>query len=197
MDRRLVLLLPSLTLLVLTAIGWRLWPPAAVEPRLSAPWLMVVGIAAGGALLAGAWLLERTLPSFRRTSQRLERLVRQLRLPRGGVLLAALVSGVSEELFFRGWLLPTVGLWGQALAFMLLHPAGRAGWSYTLYTGAAGLLFGALTLATGSLWPALIAHVGVNLHGFGSARGDPRSHRVVNRGTAGSEPPPRAAPPDP
>lgn len=210
MDRRLALTLPSLVLLALTAVGWWLWPPAASEPRL--PWygLIGAGLAAALALLAGAALLERTVPSFARTSRRLERLVRDLRLSPGAALAAALLSGVSEELFFRGWLLPTIGVWWQALLFMALHPAGRSGWAYTAYTGVAGVAFGALTLATGSLWPALIAHVAVNLHGFslgGRGHGDPprpavrRPNRVesvgaaslggeaLSPGTPGSEPP--------
>lgn len=210
MDRRLALLLPSLTLLLLTAVGWQLWPPPVREARLAWPGLVAVGLATGALLLAGAWLMERTVPGFRRTSRRLERLVRDLRLPPGGALLAALVSGVSEELFFRGWLLPTAGLWWQALVFMLLHPAGRSGWSYTAYTGVAGLVFGTVTLATDSLWPALIAHVGVNLHGFSLGGRSPkppagpragfgpgRGMPPVNRDDRGSVRPPPAAPPAP
>lgn len=200
-DRRLTLLLPSLVLLVLTGVGWWLWPPPASEPRLGALGLVAVGVGTALALLLGAALLERSVPSFRRTSRRLERLVRDLRLPPGGALAAALVSGVTEELFFRGWLLPTVGLWWQALVFMLLHPAGRSGWAYTLYTGVAGLAFGALTLATGSLWPALIAHVAVNLHGFSQggrgARPAPAGDAPFSPGTPGSAPPRGAAPPRP
>ncbi|TVR85153.1 MAG: hypothetical protein EA416_17320, partial [Trueperaceae bacterium] len=75
--------------------------------------------------------------------------------------------------------------------------------------------FGAVTVATGSLWPALIAHVAVNLHGFslgGRGRGrGPRDARRpgvagggglrpgdgVNPGTPGSERPPGATPPAP
>jgi len=165
-DRRLTLLVPSAVLLVLSGLGWWLWPPAPLESRWSWPWQLLGGVGVGAALLAGAWLLERTLPSFRATSRRLERLVRDLRLTRAQALAGALASGVSEELFFRGWLLGVGGLWWQALVFMLLHPAGRRGWSYTLYTGVAGLVLGWLTLASGSLWPALIAHVAVNLHGL-------------------------------
>lgn len=185
MDRRFVLLAPSLALLLLSALGWWLWPPPPLEPRLAWPALVVLGLVSGAALLAAAWLLERTLPSFRRTSRRLERLVRDLRLPPWAALLAALASGVSEELFFRGWLLPTGGLWLQALVFMALHPAGRSGWSYTLFTGAAGLLFGVLTLASGSLWPALVAHVAVNLHGF-SLGGEAWRRRALTPAAAGA-----------
>ncbi len=211
MDRRLTLALPSLALLVLTAVGWWVWPPPPSEARFAWPGLVGVGVATAAALLAGAALLERTVPSFRRTSRRLERLVRDLRLSPRAALAAALVSGVSEELFFRGWLLSTVGVWWQALVFMLLHPAGRSGWAYTAYTGVAALAFGAVTVATGSLWPALIAHVAVNLHGFSlggrgprsaprpaaAAGGGPHPGDGLSPGTSGSGRPPDAARPGP
>lgn len=169
-DRRLLVAAPSLVLLALTAVAWRLWPPPATEPTLATVGLLAVGAALGLALGLAAVVLERTSASFRSAGMRLERAVRALRLGPGSALGLALLTGVSEELFFRGWLLHVLGPWGQAVVFMLLHPAGRAGWVYTLFTGVAGLAFGALTLVTGSLLPALVAHVGINLHGFLSGR---------------------------
>jgi uncharacterized protein len=173
-DRRALVLLPSAVLVLLTLVGWTLWPPPPAEPRWPWPLLLALGAAVGGLLLAGAALLERVNPSFRHASHRLERLVRELRLAPSAAVLVALVTGVVEELFFRGWLLHVLGLWGQALVFMLLHPAGRRAWAYTAYTGVAGVVFGLLTLQTGSILAAVVAHVTVNLHGFVSvSRGGP------------------------
>jgi uncharacterized protein len=169
MDRRWLLVAPSAALALLSVPAWLLWPPPPSEPRAPAPLLMLMGLAAAGLLLGLGWLLERTSPSFRHASRRLEHLVRALRLGPGAAGGVALVTGVAEEVFFRGWLLHVAGLWGQAALFMLLHPAGRRGWAYTAFTGFAGLVFGLLTLTTGSLLSALVAHVGVNLHGFLSA----------------------------
>ena len=90
----------------------------------------------------------------------------------------AAATSLSEELFFRGALLPLVGVWGQALLFGLLHPAPLKGWSYTAYTFIAGLAFGYATLLTGSLWAALLAHFVINLQGFLEVRRLQRKRRV-------------------
>jgi uncharacterized protein len=165
-DRRVLVALPSLVLLALLVPLWWRWPPPPLEARLGLVGLVAAGLATALALLAVAAGLERSNASFRTTSARLERLVRSLRLHPALALALALLTGVVEELFFRGWLMPHVGLVVQAALFMLLHPAGRSGWMYTLFTGFAGLVFGALVLATGSLVPALVAHVAVNAHGL-------------------------------
>ncbi len=193
MDGRWIILAPSALLVLLTVPLWLLYPPPAAEARASLPVLVLLGLATAVALLGAAALLERVSPSFRSTSRRLERLVRDLRLGRRAGAGLALATGVAEELFFRGWLLHVLGLWGQALLFMALHPAGRRGWAYTLFTGVAGLVFGALTLATGSVVSALVAHVAVNAHGFASVT-RPRDR------TGGGAPPrdgPRAEPSPP
>ncbi len=91
----------------------------------------------------------------------------------GFLLLLALLSGVAEEVFFRGllqsllmaWLGP-LGLLLQALAFALLHPAPRRAFAYPVYTGLAGLLFGLAYLLTGSLLPGILAHFLHNARGF-------------------------------
>lgn len=87
--------------------------------------------------------------------------------------LLALLSGVAEEVFFRGllqnllisWLGP-LGLFLQALLFAILHPAPRQAFAYPLYTGLAGLLFGLAYLFTGSLLPGILAHFLHNARGF-------------------------------
>ena len=44
-----------------------------------------------------------------------------------------------------------------------------------------------MTLATDSLWPALIAHVGVNLHGFSLGGRRPGPSAAPRSGSAASE----------
>jgi uncharacterized protein len=170
-DRRVLVVVPSMVLLAITAVVWPLWPPPPIEPRLSPLGLVVAGLLAAVLAIVAGSLLVRFSASFRAASKRLERTVRSLGLSPASSSGLALLTGVSEELFFRGWLLHAIGPWGQAAVFMLMHPAGRAGWAYTAFTGVAGLAFGLLTLLTGSLVPAIVAHVGVNLHGFLSAPG--------------------------
>lgn len=84
-----------------------------------------------------------------------------------GLFVVSVVPGVCEELLFRGAILgllrkrlgdPSAVLL-QAAAFALLH-----GFAIRLpHTFALGLLFGLLTLRTGSLWPAILVHAAHNL----------------------------------
>lgn len=162
---RLLLFAPSLLLGALGA-GWLLYRPLPFETQASVLVVLTTAAGLGGGLLGGAWVLEHTLASFRWASKRLERALLGLPITLPLALALAAATAVSEELFFRGALLPVLGVWGQALLFGLLHPATRRGWSYTAYTFFAGVLFGYATLLTGSLWAAILAHFTVNLIGF-------------------------------
>ncbi|MGC8875887.1 CPBP family glutamic-type intramembrane protease [Thermus sp.] len=128
--------------------------------------------------LAGLEALFRRL--FPHSFHEAERLHRELGLAlrQAGatppfLLLLAFLSGLAEEVFFRGFLQSLLALklgpWAvllQAFLFALLHPAPRGALAYTLYTGAAGLLLGLAYLLTGSLLPGVLAHFLHNARGF-------------------------------
>ncbi len=129
-------------------------------------------------LLAGLEaLFRRLLPASFGEAERLHgelgRALKTSGLGPPALLLLALLSGVAEEVFFRGFLqsllllkLGTPAVLLQAFLFALLHPAPKAAWAYTLYTGVAGLLFGLAYLLTGSLLPGILAHTLHNARGF-------------------------------
>jgi membrane protease YdiL (CAAX protease family) len=76
--------------------------------------------------------------------------------------LAAL-SGVAEELFFRGALQPRLGWLGASAVFAIAHvPPRRSLWPWTAFAGLAGLLLGALFAATGNLVAPIAAHAAIN-----------------------------------
>ena len=167
--RRYLVFVPSLLLGVIGAVGLWFRPlPYEVSVTLWEGAGVVAALVAG--LLGGAWLLEKTLPSFRHASKLLERALSPIRLSLPLIFFLAVASSVAEEVFFRGLLMPLIGVWGQALLFGLLHPATRRGWSYTAFTFVAGLAFGYATLLTGSLLPAIAAHFLINLQGFWEVR---------------------------
>ena len=165
LPRPLLLFAPSLLLGLIGAL-WLRFRPLDLEAAAGPLVVLLAAGALAGALLGGAWLLERTLPSFRHAGRLLERALLGLRLNLLLSVALALATAVSEELFFRGALLGLIGVWPQALLFGLLHPATRRGWSYTVFTFVAGLAFGYVTLWTGSLWAAMLAHFVINLQGF-------------------------------
>jgi membrane protease YdiL (CAAX protease family) len=87
-------------------------------------------------------------------------LIGPLTVPQAIVL--ALLSGVSEELLFRGALWPHLGLW-TTLLFGLVHVLPRRRlWVYPVFATVAGLLLGVLRAGRGSVVPAMLAHVLVN-----------------------------------
>jgi membrane protease YdiL (CAAX protease family) len=85
----------------------------------------------------------------------------------GAVFAFALIAPVGEELFFRGLLLPGLSrrygsapaIFATAMLFGVVH----YGFPATVVPAAvAGLVLGALTAQTGSILPAIAAHVGNN-----------------------------------
>ena len=80
------------------------------------------------------------------------------------LLILGIASAVGEELFFRGLLVPALGLVVSSLAFGLLHQVkGRARWVWAGWAAIMGVLFGALFLATGSLVGPIVAHAAINV----------------------------------
>ena len=82
------------------------------------------------------------------------------------VLVIAFLPALAEELFFRGGLLSGLEGWGQtaailisALCFAMIH-GSTANFLGPL---TAGLLFGYMTIITGSVWPAVFGHFFNNL----------------------------------
>jgi membrane protease YdiL (CAAX protease family) len=142
--------------------GWRLWAPLAL----------------GGAFVA---LQARSALGLARLAAPNEKLRAQLSgvapiSPRTASELpaffgASITAGFCEEVLFRGFLVwvlqPVVGLWiAVGLAAVLFGVAhayqGAAG---VLRTGLLGLIFMAIVLLTGSLWPAIVLHAAVDAMG--------------------------------
>lgn len=163
--KRYLIFLPSLGLGFI-ALVWLYFVPFPYTREVSWPKLLLVTVSLLCGLLASAFVLEKTLVSFRQASQLFERALAHFKLSLPFVFGLAALSALAEELFFRAALMPLIGVWGQALVFGLMHPAPKRAWSYTVFTGFAGLLFGYATLYTGSLLPAIAAHFFINLQGF-------------------------------
>ena len=80
------------------------------------------------------------------------------------ILVLAVASAVGEEIFFRGALLPVVGLWASSAIFALLHIGPKARFlPWTFSSLVAGAVFGQLFLWAGDLSGPVVAHFTVNL----------------------------------
>lgn len=79
------------------------------------------------------------------------------------VVIGALLSGVGEELLFRGVLQPALGLWLATAVFGVLHVGpNRRFLPWTAMAFGAGFVFGLLFEWTGFLLAPMLAHVVVN-----------------------------------
>ena len=123
-----------------TACGLAL---AITIPLVTAPWANRM-LALRGLRRAWDWLESGLGPS--------------LGIPE--VLVLALCSAVSEEIFFRGVLQREVGIVAASAVFGLLHPLGIA---YVVWAAGVGAGLGVLFVATGSLLAPAAAHGVYNL----------------------------------
>jgi uncharacterized protein len=79
------------------------------------------------------------------------------------IVVLAVASALGEEMFFRGALMPVVGIWISSAVFALLHIGPRARYlPWTVGSFVAGVLFSALFLWSGDLTGPVVAHFTVN-----------------------------------
>jgi membrane protease YdiL (CAAX protease family) len=100
----------------------------------------------------------------------------------GGVSITA---GFCEELLYRGFMMaylaPWLGWWQAGVASSISFGLGHAyqGAAGVLKTTVVGLVMGGLYLYSGSLWPAIVLHMAIDLQSGGVA------HEVLRRTAEG------------
>lgn len=92
-------------------------------------------------------------------------------------LLIALASGICEEIFFRGILQSYTNVLTCNFCFAMCHFPSFYYYPYALWAGAVGFLMSFLTLHTGSIYPAILAHAVINLASLSMARSKAREHK--------------------
>jgi membrane protease YdiL (CAAX protease family) len=119
------------------------------------------GLAAGlGIVFASRMALYRF-----EWARALHRELRHLLFPltESEILVLAAASSVGEEMFFRGALVPSLGLFWSSTVFALLHIGPKRRYlPWTLSSFGAGWLFGLMFLWTGDLTGPVVAHFLVN-----------------------------------
>ncbi len=120
--------------------------------------LFLGALTACGTVILGI-SLYRLLPALRRLSDELAPLLVDGAASRD-LVLVSILSGVGEEVFFRGALQPVLGIVITSLLFGALHVGpDRRYLVWTLWAVGAGFLFGALYEWTGGLLAPMAAHV--------------------------------------
>lgn len=169
LSRSQILAAMGITALVLLLIArlWLAFDTVAMLPlALTLPAVLMgvglgVGISVTSAVAYQLWGAYRTSANLY-----LKLVLSSLTLP--DLIWLGLLPGMSEELMFRGVMLPAIGLnaWGvviSSLCFGVLHFSGMQHWSYMLWATVIGAILGASALATGNLLVPIVAHIVTNL----------------------------------
>ncbi|MGK7878161.1 MAG: lysostaphin resistance A-like protein [Xenococcaceae cyanobacterium] len=122
---------------------------------------MAVGITAASSIIYRLW------PAYRHSADfYLDLVLKPLVWP--DLIWLGLLPGLSEELLFRGVMLPALGLNFTAvvissLLFGVLHLSGAQQWPYVVWATLVGFVLGYSALATGNLLVPIVAHIFTNL----------------------------------
>lgn len=156
----------AIVLLIASRI-WLLFDPVAMLPVRWSTSALLWGFSLGIGITIASSLIYRVWADYRRSANYyLELIIKPLATP--DLIWLGLLPGLSEELLFRGVMLPSIGLtWFglivSSLSFGVLHFSGSHQWSYVVWATIIGLILGWSALETGNLLVPIIAHVTTNL----------------------------------
>jgi len=146
--------------LVLSAFVTKTFPPKLDAETIATDF--GIGLCVAAALVLVTYVIARVVPAFHSMEAAFRRTLGPLSL--GEMARIAILSGIGEELLFRGVIQPWLGLPAAAVIFGLLHFVPDRSWfPWTLFATAFGFIAGWLFKERGSLVAPIVAHVFVNL----------------------------------
>ncbi len=169
LSRNQILIFMGITSIFLLAIA-KIWQKLGAVQLLSihfstqALWWSL-GLA--GAITLTSGIIYRLWPAYRRSADiYLELVIKPLIWT--DLIWLGLLPGLSEELLFRGVMLPALGLNFTAviissILFGVLHLSGNGQWPYVVWAAIVGFALGYAALVTGNLLVPVVAHIITNL----------------------------------
>jgi len=169
LTRTQVLIAMGVTAVVLLLVAklWLHFGSVTLLPLHGTPEALLLGLAIAVGITGASSLVYRLWPAYRQSADfYLQLVLKPLVLP--DIIWLGLLPGMSEELLFRGVMLPAVGLnaiglVATSLLFGVLHLSGPQQWPYVVWASAVGFLLGFSALATGNLLVPIVAHIVTNL----------------------------------
>ena len=152
-------------ILLLIARIWMFFEPFQFPTTLG--WLDVgIGLTTGLCISAVSVLVYWVWPAYRQSADHYLNFVLAPLTPFDSVWIG-LLPGMSEELLFRGVMLPAIGLdltglLISSVCFGVLHMSSRQQWPYAIWATAIGVVLGGSALATGNLLVPITAHITTN-----------------------------------
>ncbi len=159
----------GVTAVVLLVVS-KLWIQFGSGVMLSIEWTplaMAIGLGLGLTITVASSLVYTLWAAYRQSADHyLELVLKPLVLP--DVIWLGLLPGLSEELLFRGVMLPTFGLDLEgvifsSLCFGVLHLSSFRLWPYVIWATIVGGALGASAVITQNLLVPVVAHIVTNL----------------------------------
>ena len=169
LTRTQVLMAMGVTAIILWIIA-KLWLQFGDFALMSWRWHrneLLIGVALGLTITLLSSLAYRFFPLYRQSADYyLEIVLKPLALP--DLIWLGLLPGLSEELLFRGVMLPALGFNHLAvivssICFGVLHLSGSGQWAYVFWATIVGVILGYSALLSGNLLVPIVAHVVTNL----------------------------------
>lgn len=169
LTRTQILVVMGITALLLWLVAklWLQFGSVSLLPLHWQPTALLLGIGLGLTITTASSLVYRWWSTYRLNADFYLKFVLKP-LVWADLIWVALLPGLSEELLFRGVMLPALGLniTGlviSSLCFGILHLSGSQQWAYVVWATAVGCLLGYSALATGNLLVPIVAHIFTNL----------------------------------
>ncbi|MEH1934795.1 MAG: CPBP family intramembrane glutamic endopeptidase [Nostoc sp.] len=127
---------------------------------------LLLGVGLGFVITALSGLTYRLWTAYRKSADYyLEVVLKPLALP--DLIWLGLLPGLSEELLFRGVMLPALGsditaVIVSSLCFGILHFSGSQQWPYVIWATIVGMILAYSALLTGNLLVPIVAHIITN-----------------------------------
>lgn len=189
LSRTQILVFMGVTAIILLTVA-KIWQKLGAVELLSVQFttqavLWSIGLATGITLTSG--LIYRLWPAYRRSADiYLELVIKPLMW--ADLIWLGLLPGLSEELLFRGVMLPALGLNLTAVIissvlFGVLHLSGAEQWPYVVWATIIGFALGYCALITGNLFVPVFAHIITNLVSGFLWKLNHRQNKQVNSGS--------------
>ena len=169
LSRIQILIFMGITAIFLLAIA-KTWQKLGAVQLLSVqfnPQALLWSLALAVGITIASGIIYRLWPADRHSADTyLELVIKPLMWT--DLIWLGLLPGLSEELLFRGVMLPALGLNVAAVVlssilFGVLHLSGAGQWPYVVWATIVGFALGYCALITGNLLVPVLAHVVTNL----------------------------------
>ncbi len=168
LNRTQILVVMGVTAILLLVISkiWQKIGSVELLPLVFDTNALVWGVGLAGGITVASSIIYRLWPAYRESANiYLNMVIRPLLWP--DLIWLGLLPGLSEELLFRGVMLPALGLNLAAviissLLFGVLHLSGAGQWPYVVWATVVGFALGYVALITGNLLIPIAAHIITN-----------------------------------